>query len=110
MSTVDLTNPAGVMQELRDIEQDLARRQNGYETAARAWFSAKPQIERERVKAMLSADANSVAEKRAAGELAALSAEGVEFQAEYESLRAVIGVLESRATICMSILKAQGRA
>lgn len=97
------------MAELRDIEQDLAERQNAYETAARAWYTAKPEIERERVRAMLSSGASSVAEKRAAGELAALSADGVEHQAEYEALRAVVRVLETRSTICMSLLKAQGR-
>lgn len=109
MSVLELDSPQLVMSRLTDIERDLAGRQNAYEAAARDWFTARREIEREKARALLSADEKSVTEKRARAELASLTADGFEHEAEYEALRAVIRVLETRATICMSILKAQSQ-
>ena len=60
--------------------------------------------------ALLSSTKASVTEKKADADIAAYAAEGAEHEAEYEALKAVIRVLETRASICMSVLKAQGRS
>lgn len=106
----DMTNPAVVMATLASIENDLATRQNGYEAAANAWFAARREQGRDYAIALLRAAGPSVTEKKAEADLAAYATEGAEFEAEFEAIRSVLKVLESRATICMSILKAQGRA
>lgn len=110
MSVVQFDSPGLVMGRLTEIENDLAERQNLYETAAREWFDAQREIKREWATALISSQASSVTEKKAAADLAGLMVEGAEHEAEYQALKSVIGVLETRATICMSILKAQGRS
>lgn len=106
----DLTAPGVVMARLAEIENDLAVRQNVYERAAGAWYTAQRAIGKAHAVALLSSERGSVTEKKAEAELAALAVEGREHEAEYEALKAAIRVLETRATIGMSILKAQGRA
>ena len=105
-----LSNPAAVMDRLAEIENDLAERQNLYEAAASRWYVARREIERTRARALLTATEDSVTEKKARADLAAYNVEDAASEAEYEALKAVIRVLETRATIGMSILKAQGRA
>lgn len=105
----DLSQPHTVMSRLEAIENDLAVRQNAYESAARAWFGAQREIVRVRAVKLLASDAASVTEKKADADLAAYDVEGASAEAEYEALRAAVKVLELRATIGMSILKAQGR-
>ena len=103
-----LSSPAEVVDRLERIEQDLAARQNALEAAARAWFTAKRQREHDRAVAFLSAD-GTVAERNAhADTLTAL--DGRDAEAEWEALRAVVRVLDTRAMIGMGILKSQGRA
>lgn len=106
----DLSNPAAVMARLAEIENALAERQNPYESAARSWYSAQREIQRRKAQALLTSDKGSVTEKKAEGDEAAYDVEGASAEAEYEALRAAVKVLETRATIGMSILKAQGRA
>lgn len=105
-----LSDPAAVMARLESIDEDLAKRQNSYEDAASRWFTAQREIERRKASALLTSDKGSVTEKKAEGELAAFDVEGAVAKAEYEALKAAVRVLELRATIGMSILKAQGRA
>lgn len=107
--TITLSSPAEVQTVLEQIEKDLAMRQNIYEAAARRWFGAKREIERAKAVALLTAEGNTTV-RRSAGIAAAYDVDGAESEAEYEALKAAIGVLEARAMICMSILKAQGRA
>lgn len=109
-ATVELSHPAAIMHRLEQIERDLASRQNAYESAAGRWYEAQREIGRLRARALLTSDAKSVTEKKAEGELAAYDVEGAAAEAEYESLKAVIRVLEQRAMIGMALLKAQGRA
>lgn len=97
------------MQRLEAIERDLAERQNLYESAAQRWYDAKRWIEKQRAKALLSSDESTVAEKRAQADLAAFDVEDATSEAEYEALKAVIRVLETRATVLQSLLKAHGR-
>jgi len=96
------------MLRLAEIENDLAVRQNTLESAALAWFRAKRDKEHNRAVEFLRAE-GTVAERQAkADEQTAL--DGKQEEAEWEALRAVVRVLETRATIGMALLKAQGRA
>lgn len=103
-----LSSPAEVVDRLERIEQDLAARQNALEAAARAWFQAKRQREHDRAVAFLSAD-GTVAERNAMADRAT-ALDGREAEAEWEAIRAVVRVLDTRAMIGMGILKAQARA
>lgn len=105
----DLSAPQLVMARLEAIEQDLAARQAALEAAARAWFMAKRQREHDRAVAFLSADGATVAERNALADQAT-ALDGREAEAEWEALRAVVRVLDTRAMIGMGVLKAQGRA
>lgn len=102
-----LTDPGNVMARLEDIEADLAVRQNAFESAARKWFAMQGDLRKDWASAFLTADGNTT-EKRAAADKQMAGRGGAE-QAEYEAMRAVVKVLEVRATVGMSILKAQGR-
>jgi hypothetical protein len=103
----DMTAPQMTMDRLAAIENDLAVRQNTLEAAARAWFVSKRDKEKARAVAFLSAE-GTVAERNAiADEKTAL--DGKNEEAEWEALRAVVRVLETRASIGQSILRAQGR-
>lgn len=108
--SVTLSDPAAVMARLDEIDTALQERQNAYERAARSWYGAQREIVRVRAVKLLASTAVSVTEKKADADLAAYDVEGASAEAEYEALRAAVKVLELRATIGMSILKAQGRA
>jgi hypothetical protein len=105
--TATLDNPGAVVGRLVEIEQDLAVRQGALEHAALSWFRAKRDREHRRAVAFI----------RAQGTVAQRSAEadqetcllGVAEEAEYEALRAVVRVLETRSNIGMALLKSQGR-
>lgn len=104
----DLTHPAAVMARLQEIDDDLARRQNVLEAAGMAWFKAKRDKEKARATAFLSAE-GTVAERNAIAERAT-ALDGRNEEAEWESVRAVVRVLETRASIGQSLLRAQGRS
>lgn len=103
-------SPAVVMEQLTRIEHDLANRQNAYENAARDWYVAQREMKRQHAIALLGSSEKSVTEKKAEADIAAVGCDGSEHEAEYEALKAVIRVLETRATILMSVLKSQGRS
>jgi hypothetical protein len=103
-----LDAPAPVMARLAAIENDLAQRQNIYEQAARAWFIAKR--DREKEYAIEYMRAEGPVEQRKSQAIRATSHIGVTEEAEYEALKAVVRVLETRASIGQSILRSQGRA
>jgi hypothetical protein len=105
--TADLTQAAAVLERLEAIEHDLANRQNALESAAMNWYRAKRDKEKARAIAFLGAT-GTVAERSAiADSLTAL--DGRDEEAEYEALKAVVRVLETRASIGQSILRSQGR-
>jgi hypothetical protein len=106
--TGDMTEAAQVMATLDEIQQDLALRQNLLERAARNWYMAKREKEHKRAVTFLSTE-GSVAERNAAAERET-ALEGKLAEAEYEALRGVVRVMETRANVCMAILKAHGRA
>jgi hypothetical protein len=105
-----LADPQAVMKRLAEIENDLAIRQNLYEDVAGKWFLAQRDIKKAWATALLGSDAATVAEKRAEADLAAATCPGSELEGEFVALKAAVGVLETRATIGMSVLKAQGRS
>ena len=96
------------MNKLAAIENDLAQRQGLLETAAANWFNAKREREHDAAVAFLTTE-GTVAERQAHATKATAMI-GKESEAEYESLKAVVRVLETRATIVQSILRAQREA
>lgn len=104
----DLTHPAAVMDRLAEIEADLAARQAAFERAGLAWFRAKRDREKARAVAFLSAE-GTVAERNAIADQQT-AVDGRDEEAEWEALKAVVRVLETRASIGQSILRAQGRS
>jgi hypothetical protein len=101
----DLSTPQAVMTRLAEIENDLALRQNLLEQAALNWYRAKRDKEKDRAVKFLASE-GTVAERQALADQAT-AIDGKEEEALYESLRAVVRTLETRATIGMAILKAQ---
>jgi hypothetical protein len=97
------------MARLDAIENDLAERQNDLEAAAMDYARAKRDYEREYATAFLGADGN-VEERR---QRARLAVKGdlnyAEAQGKYEGLKAVVRVLDTRASVAQSVLKAQSR-
>jgi hypothetical protein len=107
---IEMDSPAVVMHRLSGIERDLAERQNSYERSAGDWYAAQRGMKLAHARALLGSNRASVTEKKADADIAAATTQGAEHEAEYEALKAVIRVLETRAMICTSILKAQGRS
>lgn len=107
MSVPDLTAPPQVIVQLWQIDQDLANRQNDLEEYAEQWFRAKRDQEHDYSVAYLNAT-GTVAERQAQAKIETYTV-GVEAEAKYEALKAVVRVLETRASIAQSILRAQGR-
>ena len=103
-----MQTPQSVEQRLEAIDQDLAIRQNLYEAAAKAHFLKVAEVTKDKAIAYRKADGNSTDKRESANEQH--GEDGSKEQAEYEALKAVIKVLESRATIGMAILKSHGRA
>lgn len=104
----DLSTPSLVEARLAEIENDLAVRQNDWERASLDWFRAKRDREKKRAEAFLSAD-GTVAERDAIATRDTAEV-GMDSEAKYESLKAAVRVLETRASIGQSLLRSQGRA
>lgn len=101
------TSPQAVINRLAEIEHELAIRQNVLEEVAMNWYRAKRDKEKARAVAFLRAE-GTVAERQArADEETAI--DGVEVEAEYESVKAVVRVLETRASIGQTLLRSQAR-
>lgn len=103
----NLASPHAVMQRLSDIEADLAKRQIELERAAQDWFHAKREKERDWAVNFLRAEGTDG--KRRVIATAATALDGSEEEARFESLKAVVRTLDTRAAIGMSILRAQSR-
>lgn len=100
-----MDSPAKVMMTLQDIETDLSNRQNDLEGYATGWFQDKRDKERVHAEIFLASE-GTVAERNAKADLES-SAIGSASEAKYEACKAVVRVLESRAGICQSLLRAQ---
>lgn len=103
-----MDNPGLVMGRLNEIDKDLAARLNALEAAALAWFRVKRDKEHKRAVAFMKAS-GTVAERNAVAEIETAMLGAAE-EAEWEALKAVVRVLETRASIGQSILRSQGRA
>ena len=100
-------NPQTVAARLDEIDADLAARMPALERAAQSWFIGKRNRERDRASEFLSCN-GTVAERSAHADLVTATI-AAESEAEYEALRAVVRVLEARASIGMALLKSYGR-
>lgn len=102
-----MDNPGLVTARLTAIEGDLAARENALEAAALAWFRVKRDKEHKRAVAFMQAS-GTVAERNALADIETAMLGAAE-EAEWEALKAVVRVLETRASIGQSILRSQGR-
>lgn len=109
------SNPAAVMARLAAIENDLATRQNPYEQAASDRARLTRDWEKRIASHRITAKGNDSDARRAAALGAAIAQDDLyerlmDAEARFESLKVVTRLLETRATIGMSILRSQGRA
>lgn len=100
-------SPAAIINRLESIEEDLAVRQNVLERVAAEWYRAKR--DREKAYALEYLQAEGTVDARKATAIKATALIGVEAEAEFEAVRAVVRVLEARATIGQSLLRSMGR-
>ena len=103
-----MLSPAQIIERLEQIEEDLANRQNEVGWAAELWYRAKRDREKARAEAFLSAE-GTVAERQAVADRET-ALEGKEEEATYESLKAVVRVLETRASIGQTLVRTHSRA
>lgn len=103
-----LTAPGAVQGRLEEIECDMAHRQNELEAAALDHWRSKRDKEKTRAEEFLTAT-GTIAERNAIAdrETAML---GMEHEARWEGLKAVMRTLETRAAIGMALLKSHGRS
>jgi hypothetical protein len=102
-----LSTPQQVQERLEQIDRDLAERQNSLEAAALEWFRAKREREREYAQAYI--EATGTVDERKSRAIQASYLTGLEAEARYEALKAVVRVLDTRGAIGMSLLRAQTR-
>jgi hypothetical protein len=96
-----------VLERLEAIETDLSERERDLEQAALDWFKAKRDLEHDLAVAYLAAEGTVDERKSKARQV--VHAKGRNEEARYEAVRGVVRVLETRANVCMALLKAQGR-
>lgn len=108
MADQGLSTPQQVVARLEQIDADLACRQNELEAAALEWFRMKRDREHDRAVAFIAAT-GTVGERSAVADRDT-SHIGADAEARFESVKAVVRVLETRASIGQSILRSQGRA
>jgi len=102
-------SPAQIIERLEAIDQDLQTRQNEFEEAAEAWTRKKREKELSWARAYMSASGKEVTTRKAAAKLESENV-GLEEEAKYEGLKAVMDVLQTRSMIGMGLLKAHGRS
>lgn len=111
----DHSASGGVIGRLEEIEKDLAERQNRYETAA----GERARLIRDWEKRLAihgkTAKGTSADVRKATAQAAAMEQDDLfdrlsDAENRYDALRVAVKVLEVRATIGQSILRAQGRA
>lgn len=105
---MSLSTPQQVQARLEELDTDLANRQNILESSAMAWFKKKRDREEAWARAYVSAEGPAHVRKAEAD--LAVATVGRNEEAEYEAVKAVVRVMETRATIGMALLKTQGRA
>jgi hypothetical protein len=104
-----------IQARLEQIEDDLGHRQFEFEQAAEEKHKLARDYELRYARALVAAQGDSLKERQAAALLAIAAADDdiyqrhLEAEGKYEGLKAVVRVLEQRATIGMSLLKAHTR-
>lgn len=111
----DHSTPGAVIARLAEIETDLANRMNEYETAASDRARLIRDWDKHFAIALKTAKGGDAGARKAAALVTAIETDKTyeqlqEAESAYEALKVVTKVLETRATIGMSILRAQGRA
>lgn len=104
---MSIPTPAQVIERLQAIDDDLAERMPRLEESAQAHYLAKREREKQRAEAYLGHE-GGVTERRAIADQLTATV-GNTAEAEYESVKAAVKVLEARATIGQSLLKAMER-
>lgn len=92
---------------LEGVERDLAERQNRIEEAAAEWVAAKRHKEKAYATAYMLAEGPVVQRQAEATQATALN--GLEAEAKYEALKAVIRVLETRASVGQTLMRSYNR-
>ena len=104
-----LSDPASIMIWLEKIDADLSTQRHKISSAASAFFRKKRDFELELAKAYVAAEGSNQKERESNALIHVHSLPVyVAFttaEAQYHALTKVIGVLETRATICQSLLK-----
>lgn len=103
-----LSTPQQIMERLEQIDRDLAERQAELEQAAMDWFRKKRDREHDWAVAFAAAEGTDTKRKAQANRES--SRIGAEEEGRWEGLKAVVRVLETRATIGQSLLRSHGRA
>jgi hypothetical protein len=108
-------SPAQIMERLGAIEVDLATRQNEFEQAAGDRARLIRDWERRVAIARRTAKGNDADARKAAALVMAIDQDDLyerlsEAEGQFDALRAVTRVLETRASIGQSILRGMGRA
>lgn len=104
---MSLSTPQQVQARLEEIDRDLAMRQNVLESAALAWYRKKRDREQRWARAYIETEGPAHV-RRAQADLAVATV-GIAEEAEYEAVKGVVRVLETRASIGQSLLRSQGR-
>lgn len=115
MTTQTLSHPGAVMERLAEIEHDLGDRQNEYEEAARQRAHLIRDWEKRLARATAGAKGGDANARKQVALVMAAEQDGMydelrDAEATYAACYAVIRVLETRASIGMSLLRSQGRA
>jgi hypothetical protein len=102
--------PAQIEQRLEEIEQDLASRQNEYEEVSEQLVRCQRDWERRFAMARIVATGKDADSRKAAAFVAAAEPDDLyerltDCEARHNALKVVVGVLEKRSVIGMSLLK-----
>lgn len=103
-----MLTPAQIIERLEQIEADLADRQPELERVAEDWTRSKREKELAWARAYMASSGKQVTDRKAAAILESESI-GIDDEARYVALTKVCDLLQGRATIGQSLLKAHGR-
>ena len=106
---MSLSDPATIMAWLEQIDDDLGQRRHEIGSSAGLFFRKKRTFELALAKAYIGAEGSNQKERESNAlikvEALPVYQEFVTAEANYHAQKAVIGVLETRATICQSLLR-----
>jgi hypothetical protein len=104
-----LEHASDLIERLEAIEQDLATKQPDLEKYSDEWTRLKRDKLKKWAEAYMASSGKEVTTRKAS---AILQSEdiGIEEEAKYVGLKAVVEVLSTRASICQTLLNSHGRA